>query len=299
MESSEIEEILNKNVFKQAKPLLLKSIADNPDRFVGLFRSTTPQLKLVQNLLQSREIRFGDAMEEVIALMLQEAGCENQPKNFVLEDDELSCDHYVFHTERSRYYLIEQKMRDDHDSTKKRGQFVNFQGKLQYLRSIHGELITGIMYFVDPSLTKNRNFYRDSMVSLRKTTNLELYLFYNGELFAYFGRIELWNTLLEVLRQWREQIAGSLELNFDEEPQETIQDLETIPIGTWLRLINIEALWTERLIQTIFPTGQTLQLLRSVFLQKSTAETIGRVERTRYKKALLQLELRLQQFYGI
>ena len=65
MESSQIEEILNRHVFDEAKASLLKSIAKNPDRFVGIFRSTTPQLKLLQNLLQSREIRFGDAMEIV------------------------------------------------------------------------------------------------------------------------------------------------------------------------------------------------------------------------------------------
>src|SRR5260221_349845 len=39
------EEILNRHVFNEAKSRLLKSIADNPDRFVGGFRSTTPRLK--------------------------------------------------------------------------------------------------------------------------------------------------------------------------------------------------------------------------------------------------------------
>jgi len=66
MDQSKIIEVLNRHVFSQEKAALLQSIAKYPDRFVGVFRSTTPRLKLLQNLLQSREIRFGDALEEII-----------------------------------------------------------------------------------------------------------------------------------------------------------------------------------------------------------------------------------------
>ena len=94
--------------------------AKNPDRFVGVFRSTTPRLKLLQNLLQSREIRFGDAMEEIIAILLSEMGFVNQDKRFLTsEDDDLSADQYFCSSDKTRFYLMEQKVRDDHDSTKK------------------------------------------------------------------------------------------------------------------------------------------------------------------------------------
>ena len=83
MDNEQLEKILNKHVFSEAKPSLVKNIADHPERFTGVFRSTTPQLKIVQNLLQSREIRFGDAMEEVMAILFQEMGFSLLPKLFV------------------------------------------------------------------------------------------------------------------------------------------------------------------------------------------------------------------------
>lgn len=74
MDQTDIFAILNKHVFDEEKPYLVKNIVANPERFVGVFRSTTPRLKLIQNLLQSREIRFGDALEEIIEKLLVDMG---------------------------------------------------------------------------------------------------------------------------------------------------------------------------------------------------------------------------------
>ena len=37
-----------------------------PERYTGIFRSTLPKDKLIQNISQSHEINFGDAMEILI-----------------------------------------------------------------------------------------------------------------------------------------------------------------------------------------------------------------------------------------
>ena len=57
-------EILNKHIFEGEKKELLRKLADRPERFVGLFRPTKPGAKILQHLLQSHEIRFGDAIAE-------------------------------------------------------------------------------------------------------------------------------------------------------------------------------------------------------------------------------------------
>ena len=127
---SNLFDILNGHVFNNAKSDLVSSVSDNPDRFIGIFRSTTPRLKLVQNILQSREIRFGDALEKVMQQLFLEIGLVPLAKSFLsLEQDKFSCDHYLVNEKTGICYLIEQKMRDDHDSTKKRGQWNNFQEK--------------------------------------------------------------------------------------------------------------------------------------------------------------------------
>ncbi|GAB4433925.1 MAG: hypothetical protein OHK0040_04770 [bacterium] len=53
--------ILNETIFEKSKPDLIEKIANYPNRYLGLFRPTRAKAKLLQNLLQSHEIRFGDA----------------------------------------------------------------------------------------------------------------------------------------------------------------------------------------------------------------------------------------------
>ena len=66
MKYEKFNSILNTGLFANAKINLLKSIAESPQRYVGLFRSTKPSAKMRQNLSQSQEIKFGDAFEEII-----------------------------------------------------------------------------------------------------------------------------------------------------------------------------------------------------------------------------------------
>ena len=146
--------ILNRHIFEASKLKLLERIASNPERYIGLFRPTKPKAKLLQNLLQSHEIRFGDAMESLVRAILADIGFSNLPQRLQATDgDTLSVDQYF--TDGERYYFVEQKVRDDHDSTKKRGQLRNFEKKLDVLYTAHRDSLIGIMYF-----TKVMHFYR-------------------------------------------------------------------------------------------------------------------------------------------
>lgn len=100
---------------------LLITVIKNPNRYTGNFRLSNAKTKLIQNVTQSREIKFGDFMEEIITEYIEKMGYINLSKNIGTdaEGNPLSADQ-VFKKE-STIYLIEQKIRDDHDSTKKRG----------------------------------------------------------------------------------------------------------------------------------------------------------------------------------
>ncbi len=132
MDYSQVATILNRHIFDGDKTALLKNLADYPERFLGLFRPTKPKAKLLQNLLQSHEIRFGDAIEELLRVYLIDLGYHVLPSNLQTSSGEnLSVDQYF--TDGNTYYFVEQKIRDDHDSTKKRGQVRNFESKLEIL----------------------------------------------------------------------------------------------------------------------------------------------------------------------
>lgn len=129
---------------------LLKTVIKSPHRYTGIFRLTNAKTKLIQNVTQSREIKFGDFMEEIVTEYIALMGYHNLDKNIGNDDagNALSADQ-VFEKGNGTY-LIEQKIRDDHDSTKKRGQFEDFWKKYTLLKSKypHRKIIAS-MWFID------------------------------------------------------------------------------------------------------------------------------------------------------
>ncbi|MDO5760742.1 MAG: restriction endonuclease, partial [Bacteroidota bacterium] len=121
------KQCLNERLFQNSYSDLIRKIAENPERYVGLFRPTKAKTKLIQNITQSHEIRFGDALEFIFEKYFESTGFELRNKRILFNEKELNID-LLFSKENS-LYMIEQKVRDDHDSTKKVGQFNNFENK--------------------------------------------------------------------------------------------------------------------------------------------------------------------------
>lgn len=260
MKFEEFCSILNRHIFENDKKALLKKIAENPERFLGLFRPSKPSTKILQNLLQSHEIRMGDALEEILRKIIEELGFKILSR--YIEDEngqKLIIDQYF--TDGSKYYFIEQKIRDDHDSTKKRGQISNFKTKLEILYRNHRKNLIGIMYFIDPDLTKNKNYYLDEISKMKNLYDIDINLFYGKELFEYFNIGDLWNNILEWLKKWKEIIPDIPDINFDSDPQKSFEDLKDTDINIWKKIIDNELLWEEGIINSIFKTGKTLELL--------------------------------------
>ena len=49
LEYEVFKNIFDEKIFAKSKPDLLKKVAEYPDRYVGLFRPTKPEAKLLQN----------------------------------------------------------------------------------------------------------------------------------------------------------------------------------------------------------------------------------------------------------
>lgn len=266
MDQAKIISILNARVFDAEKQHLIQTVAKNPQRFVGIFRSTTPKLKLVQNILQSREIRFGDALEEIIEQLIGAMGFENLPKNITSASGEkLKLDQY-FKDEKGNYYFIEQKVRDDHDSSKKRGQVTNFKEKLDFLKEKHNHFLTAIFYFIDPSLVKNRDYYHTKINEFRNISHSNIKLFYNGELFTYFENTHLWDMLQDALIQWRENVPQDITLDCEDDPKA----LSAISLDVWQKLANTEVLWESGVMRHIFPTGTAIEQVIKYYESQKT-----------------------------
>jgi len=129
MEYEKFENIFNREIFERSKAKLIENIAKEPWRYMGLFRPTKPKGKLLQNLLQSHEIRMGDAFEVLFEEYFKASGYWILLKSF--PSKKLKID--LCFKDENNIYFIEQKIRDDHDSSKKRGQVFNLENKLKLM----------------------------------------------------------------------------------------------------------------------------------------------------------------------
>jgi len=262
--------IFDEKIFSKSTTDLLKKVAGQPDRYVGLFRPTKPEAKLLQNLLQSNEIRFGDAFEVVIKQYLMNKDWQPLPQKITSkEGDILNIDQLLI--KGNNVLFIEQKIRDDHDSSKKRGQVSNFEKKLECLLSIYPDKsICGFFYFIDPSIIKNKVFYQSELNKLQEAWGLRLSVSYGQELFEQLGYSDIWPNIISNLEQWREDIPSLPNINFDSNPEETFQEIKDLPLGLFRKLFDDKRI-TSQILPVLFPTGTTLQLLLA---QLKTSDSI-------------------------
>jgi Holliday junction resolvase-like predicted endonuclease len=233
-----------------------------------LFRPTKPKAKLLQNLLQSHEIRFGDAFEKAIEQYLYLHGCELLPKRYQLDNGDFISIDQCFRYKRTVYF-IEQKVRDDHDSTKKRGQIQNFEKKLNLLLSRYAENeLVGIFYFIDPELTKNKRFYIDELAKMTQDYNVETHIFYGEPLFDYLKMTTVWQEILGYLAKWKKQIPDLPEINFDLEADTTFEEIKDLKPIVYRKLFANEQIFKE-IILTLFPEYRTLKMLLTHFEQQT------------------------------
>ena len=257
--------ILDKTIFEKSKPDLLRKVANYPERYTGLFRPTKPKAKIIQNLLQSHEIRFGDALESIIEKYLELNGFTILDKRLKGSDGYLEVDQ-IF-SKDSTVYFIEQKVRDDHDSSKKRGQIDNFEKKLSImLEQNAGAKVVGFFYFIDDSFTKNKNFYAPELERIHGDYDAEVYLCYGSALFDKLGIAEVWDEMLSYLKLWKESLPDIPEINFDRNPQASFEEIKHLEAMHYRKLFSSQDL--DSLLRVLFPEQQTLHLLKEHFQRR-------------------------------
>ena len=250
MRYDDFKAIFNNRIWTNSKHDLIKKIANNPSRYIGLFRPTKPSIKILQNLSQSHEIRFGDAFEEMIGKYLTELGFTMLEKSI---GQQLVLDQHFKNDDT--VYLIEQKIRDDHDSTKKRGQINNFRKKLEIVLEQNGEngkKVVAIMYFADPGLSKNKNYYREEIDHMTNEHNADIHLFYGGDLFKFFAKPDIWDEILNHLSQWKKELPDFPETNFDLDSKSSFEEIKDVPASCYKKIFGDDEIF-EEIILTIFP----------------------------------------------
>lgn len=264
MEYNKFKVIFNSTIFEKSKADLITKVAKYPNRYIGLFRPTKPKAKLLQNLLQSHEIRFGNAFEAAIEEYLIENEFEILEKSFV-DNDGNALDVDQCFKKNKNIYFVEQKVRDDHDSTKKRGQINNFEKKLEVIIEKYGDNnLFGYFYFIDPDLTKNKNYYQSELERMSNDYGVSLSLCYGKELFDDLKISSAWNEIIEYLKRWRAELTELPEINFDIEAEHSFNEIKNLSPSIFRKLFSNDELF-DKIVLTIFPEKKVLNMLANYF----------------------------------
>ncbi|MDR0822903.1 MAG: hypothetical protein LBN20_03875 [Endomicrobium sp.] len=276
-------DILNKQIFDESKKDLLKKIANYPDRYVGLFRPTKPTAKVIQNLLQSHEIRFGNALEILFEKYFRLLNYTVLDKSIVHNNESLALDQLF--KDGQFVYFVEQKVRDDHDSTKKCGQIENFEKKINALLDSYNEKkLKCFMYFIDPSLVKNRKYYNAVIEKMKSDYNIFIKLHYGQDFWEEIGHIEVWDEINSYLARWKKNIPDIPSVNFDENAGDSFNEIKFLSVAIFRKLFDNKEICSE-ILPIISPEKKVLKLLLNFFkessnkksIYKSLAESIKRI----------------------
>jgi hypothetical protein len=263
-----IKNQFNKKIFENSKTDLLEKLSKYPSRYVGIFRPTKPYTKIIQNITQSHEIKFGDAFEVLIRQSFEYYNYESILRNHRLDNNDAVSFDQLF-SYNGRTIFIEQKIRDDHDSTKKRGQIDNFEKKLNFLISKNYSNICSYFYFIDPSLSKNKNYYLSEIEKLKSFYNTEIHLVYGQELFEKEKFDGFWEEeIIYFLEKWKKDLPDLPEINFDLDSKETFEEIKNLSPQVFRCLLDNEDV-VNIIFPIIFPKNETLLLLKEHFYSLS------------------------------
>lgn len=267
---------LNEILFEGSSADLLTKIVGSPDRYVGIFRPTKPKTKLIQNITQSHEIKFGDALENIFEDYFRALGFEILPKRLSAKETKDNKDYDIdqLFKKENTIYLIEQKVRDDHDSTKKVGQFSNFEAKYFEVKNKYSNnIVIPIMWFIDDSLKKNRNYYISQMKKMEEFYGCEPKLYYGVEMFSESEKgiscfpTEMWNEIIEYLTAWKETLPDMPEVNFDANSDEVFEELKNLSPSIYRKLFENDDI-KEQILPILFTKGIVLKKLKDYFSSK-------------------------------
>lgn len=267
----EFKSIFNERLFEGSRKDLFQKLASIPDRYVGLFRPSKPYTKIIQNITQSHEIRFGDALEELAETYLTKYGYTFLDNSLIYEEDgkSVTLNIDLLFCLNDTLFLVEQKVRDDHDSTKKVGQFQNFEKKYKAVKQKYGNQYTihSIMWFVDDSLKKNRTYYINEMTKMKEKEKCNVALTYGEEFFIHLDQIMetnkhvmIWDEWKSYLKKWKKELPNLPIINFDEEAEEVLQELVDFSINDYRKIFNNEQL-KEEILPILSPNKVLLKLL--------------------------------------
>lgn len=198
-------QILNQHLQEDKNEFWTKVLnSDGISRIITGFQIYSLKEKMQQYYLTSIGIKLGQALEALFQELLIEQGA-NFSINRRQAVEGYDCDQ-IFEFQ-GKIILIEQKIRDDHDSAKKRGQVENYLHKKDVLNNEYNNVLT-CMWFIDPLFSKNKKYYFEELGASEVLYGKEI----DDFLMQVFGdnRCQgIWDKVQNILNEYKSEIVKS------------------------------------------------------------------------------------------
>lgn len=273
MENS-YNKIMNEYVPSDFIESTIKKLADTPERLIGVLHANTFELGSITSFGYSRNNSFGNAIEGVFKEIVRSNGWTAEPTKYVLSEyhlntplppgkKSLAVDQVFSHG--NTIVFIEQKIRDDHDTSKWRGQWDNFSLKLSALTEIYSEKrVVGVMWMIDDNFRRNEINYQRMIDGLDNDLRSNAILCYGESIDNVFNNIDgqkqaYFRKFFDFLVQWHNENVKVPEMNFDKFPYDSIRAFEKLNERQALNFFGNPDI-TEQVFPIIFPNRQTLKI---------------------------------------
>lgn len=262
-----VEDTLDFLVYEGVEGRLLRTIADEWGRIGGAYQVGTPKQNLEHNILVSLKIAFGNVCESLVSdILVRQASHIPLEASIVSSSsgDALSLDGH-FRSPDSGEYFAEIKMRDDHDSTKRRGQWNNFFDKLVTLNEGQPEKpVIGYMYFIDDEAGhKNQKYYEERMEECRNA-GYSVHLIYGKDFYDTVGYSEGREILEQGIRRLKERKSQAKNGggNLVDHERFVKAGKELTP-RQWGKILSNDELWQSGIMQSICRKTDLVKIGRS------------------------------------
>ncbi|GAA7277530.1 hypothetical protein HpBGD95_10110 [Helicobacter pylori] len=138
-------------------------------------------------------------------------------------------------------------------------------------------------------MNKNQNDYKEELQKLSVGYGVPLSLCYGKELFENLNILQVWDEVLNHLARWRETLPDLPNLNFDENPLESFEEIKDLAPSIYRKLLDNDGIFN--LVLILFPEQKVLKMLVEYFRQQQQNKTI--YQQTIYQQLASKLEKRL------
>lgn len=147
-------------------------------------------------IFNTSNIRYGCFLEEVINSFLEENGAK-------IYSEKKQGNYDLLFERNGVLYVGEIKIRDNHDSTKKKGQIENLERKATEQKKKHwNQRVVALLYFVDPFEKKNSNYYLNKLNDcVSEGAFDEGKLFYGDEIFKELDLYKEWEQIKKLIQE--------------------------------------------------------------------------------------------------